>query len=283
MNASILASLIAAVIAGGIVWFFTDVFLNAAEEYREHFKERASSNLAAMFLFIEADKLFALNMIFIAIAFALVWLFTGLLILAAVVAIGLGASYPFVLRYLRNRRVNRAISQLPDALAAIASGMKSGQSLQQAMETVVTFEKGVIAQELTLFLRELRVGVSFNEALDNFYSHLPRIEVQLVAAAMKIARETGSNLAETLDRIASTLRAKMQMEGKIKALTSQGKLQGIVMAALPAFLAGAITLMEPKAMHYLYTTWYGWLVIGGVATMDMIGYFFIRKIVTIDV
>jgi tight adherence protein B len=161
--------------------------------------------------------------------------------------------------------------------------MKSGQSLQQAMETVVTFEKGPIAQEMTLFLRELRVGVGFNEALDNFYAHLPRNEVQLVVAAMKIARETGSNLAETLERIAQTLRSKLQMEGKIRSLTAQGKLQGIVMAALPVGMGLVLARAEPHAMSYMYTTWYGWAVMAVIGVMDMIGYFIIRKIVSIDV
>ena len=283
MDSSLLPSLILAIVAAGAVWFFVDVFVKAAADYRESFKESATSNLAAMFLFIEGDKLFIINLIVIAFAMLMLWLFTGSITVALLGAVALGASYPLILRVLSYRRIDRAIEQMPDALAANSYGMKSGQSLQQAMETVVSFEKGPIAQEMTLFLRELRVGIGFNEALDNFYAHLPRTEVQLVVAAMKIARETGSNLAETLERIAHTLRSKLQMEGKIRSLTAQGKLQGLVMAALPIVIGLALTHMEPKAMSYMFTTWYGWLIMAVIATMDMVGYFIIRKIVSIDV
>ena len=283
MDSSLIPSLIFAVIAAGAIWFFVDVVIKAAADYRESFKENATSNLAAMFLFIEGDKLFVLNLIAIAGAMFVLWAFTGSVVVALVGAVMLGASYPFVLRFLRSRRIDRAVEQLPDVLAAISSGMKSGQSLQQAMETVVSFEKGPVAQELTLFLRELRVGVGFNEALDNFYGHLPRTEVQLVVAAMKIARETGSNLAETLERIAHTLRSKLQMEGKIRSLTAQGKLQGLVMSALPILIGLVLWIKDPHSMQFMYTTWYGWIVIGLIVILDSVGYFFIRKIVSIDV
>lgn len=283
MDMSIVPSLVMAVVAAGVAWYFIDIVTKAAADYRESFKESATRNLAAMFLFIEGDKLFVLNLIVILVVMLFLWFFTGSPVLALIGGAGMGASYPFVLRFLRKKRVDRAVEQLPDALTAISSGMKSGQSLQQAMETVVTFEKGPIAQEMTLFLRELRVGVGFNEALDNFHAHLPRAEVQLVVAAMKIARETGSNLAETLERIATTLRGKLQMEGKIRSLTAQGQLQGLVMAALPVFMGLVLSKMEPHAMSFLFSTWYGWLVMAVITVMDVIGYLIIRKIVSIDV
>ncbi len=283
MDTSLIPSLILAVVAAGAVWFLVDVLVKAAADYRESFKESATANLTAMFLFIEGDKLFVINLIVIAAAMLLIWIFTGSITFGLVGGVGLAASYPLILGFLKRRRIDRAIEQMPDALTAISSGMRSGQSLQQAMETVVAFEKGPIVQEMTLFLRELRVGVGFNEALDNFYSHLPRTEVQLMVAAMKIARETGSNLAETLERIAHTLRSKLQMEGKIRSLTAQGKLQGLVMTLLPIFMGVVLSRMEPHAMSYLFTTWYGWLVMGLIAVLDLLGYFFIRKIVSIDV
>jgi tight adherence protein B len=283
MGSSLIPSLIFAIVVGGAVWFLIDVLLKAAADYRENFKESATANLAAMFLFIEGDKLFVMNIISIIGVVLLLVIFTGSFVVALIGGGLLGASYPIILRYLRNNRITRAVEQLPDVLAAISSGMKSGQSMQQAIETVVTFEKGPVAQEFTLFLRELRVGVSFDEALDNFYTHLPRTEVQLVIAAMKIARETGSNLAETLERIAHTLRSKLQMEGKIRSLTAQGRLQGIVMASLPVVIGLVLFKMEPHSMHYMYTTWYGWLAIVGMILLDLVGYFFIRKIVSIDV
>ncbi len=279
----VLLSVLLAVIAAGAAWFFVDVFSKATAEYRKHFNERASRNLAAMFLFIETDKLFIMNIVLIITVFLSVVILFGNVVVALLLAAAVGISPPWIYRYLKRKRIDRTVQQLPDTLMSVASGMRSGQSLQQAFETVVSFEKGAIAQEFGLFLRELRVGVGFNEALDNLHARVPRIEIQLMSAAMKIARETGSNLAETLERIATTLRNKLQMEGKIRSLTAQGKLQGLVMAALPAVLTLALFRLEPQEMSYLFTTWYGWLVVGVIVTFDVAGYMFIRKIVDIDV
>jgi tight adherence protein B len=279
----LLLSLLVAVIAAGTVWFFVDVFVKAAADYRERFKESAQRSLSTLFLFIEADRLFVMNVLLIITVFLVSLVIFGNIYLSLVLSVAAAASPPLVYRVLRRRYMDRAIDQLPDTLMSLASGMRSGQSLQQSLEAVVSFDKGPLAQELTLFLRELRVGVGFNEALDNLHARLPRNEIQLVGAAMKIARETGSNLAETIERIAATLRSKMQMEGKIRSLTAQGKLQGIVMAALPFVIGAALFKMEPTAMGYMFTTWYGWLVVGTILTFDIIGYLIIRKIVDIDV
>ena len=108
-------------------------------------------------------------------------------------------------------------------------------------------------------------------------------EIDLFVSAVSIAREVGGNLSETLDRLASSLRTKLAMEGKIRALTSQGKLQGIIVGLLPVFLAAILYVMDPVAMRPLFTTLYGWGVMGALFVMLMLGAFFIRKIVTIDV
>jgi tight adherence protein B len=105
----------------------------------------------------------------------------------------------------------------------------------------------------------------------------------MVVAGMRISREVGGNLADILETLADTLRRKHTMEGKIKALTAQGKMQGIIMTALPLFLMLILTYMEPEAMQPLYHTMMGWAVLAIVAVMEVIGYVAINKITTIDV
>ncbi|MGH8601107.1 MAG: type II secretion system F family protein, partial [Burkholderiales bacterium] len=86
-----------------------------------------------------------------------------------------------------------------------------------------------------------------------------------------------------LESLADTLRRKHQMEGKINSLTAQGKMQGVVMTGLPLFLMLVLTKMEPEAMHPLWHTTLGWMVLGVIAVMEVIGYLAIRKITNIDV
>ena len=98
-----------------------------------------------------------------------------------------------------------------------------------------------------------------------------------------LSREVGANLAETLESLAKTIRAKLQMEGKIRSLTAQGKMQGIVMAGLPVFLIMILNFMEPEAMAPLFHAWYGWITMAVIVVMIAIGYHFISKITNIDV
>ena len=132
-------------------------------------------------------------------------------------------------------------------------------------------------------LAEQRLGVDFDVALSNMEKRMPVPDFVLLVAAMRITREVGGNFAEILESLSHTLRRKHEMEGKIKALTAQGRLQGIVMACLPLGLMGALTKMEPEAMAPLYDTGVGWLVLLVVFVMIILGYAFIRKIVNIDV
>jgi tight adherence protein B len=105
----------------------------------------------------------------------------------------------------------------------------------------------------------------------------------MMTAAVTIAREVGGNLAEALESVARTLREKLTMEGKIKALTSQGRMQGIVMTCLPLFLMLVLRFMEPKAMAPLFTEPVGWATLAVIGVMELLGYFSISKITNIDV
>ena len=112
---------------------------------------------------------------------------------------------------------------------------------------------------------------------------VPLQSVTLTVAAMRIAGETGGHLAETLERASQTLRNKLAMEGKIRALTSQGKLQAWVVGALPLFLMYVLDKMEPEAMHLMFTTQVGWATLVVIGLFEFFGVLIIRKIVDIDV
>jgi len=172
---------------------------------------------------------------------------------------------------------------LPDALLMVSGAMRAGASLTVAMESMVKEQRPPLSQEFDLLLREQRVGVDFDTALKNMEKRLPVPDFIMVVSGMRISREVGGNLADILETLADTLRMKHQMEGKIKALTAQGKMQGLVMTSLPLFLMFILTHMEPEAMAPLYDTLVGWATLSVIAVMEVIGYVAIQKIVSIDV
>lgn len=253
------------------------------DRYREAFTRTAQNSLSEMFLFMDAQRLFLYNMVLLAIVPLSVEAITDSVPLA-VAAMALLMILPrFVYRHLRAKRLKQFVVQLPDALMALSSSLRAGGSLAVSLEKLVEEQRPPLSQEFELFQREQRMGVDFDTALDHMASRIAHPDFHLVAAGMRISREVGGNLAGILETQADILRSKAMMEGKINALTAQGKLQGLVMTFLPMILAVILYFMEPDAMMLLFTTHTGWAVLGVIAVMETLGYLAINKITTIDV
>jgi tight adherence protein B len=99
---------------------------------------------------------------------------------------------------------------------------------------------------------------------------------------LRVSKEVGGNLSEPLQVLAETLRRKAILEGRIQALTAQGRIQGLVMTLFPLLLMGVLYLMQPT-MGLLFSTTIGWVVLTVIAAMLLLGYAMIRKIVAIDI
>jgi tight adherence protein B len=243
----------------------------------------AADALEGMFIFTGAQRLQYLFLGVLILLPLVALIFTGNLAIVVLLGVAAFVAPRWMLRFMQRRRLARFEQQLPDALLMMTGALRAGASLPMAIEAVATEAKAPIAQEFELLQRELRLGVDFIVALRNMEKRAPVPDLAMVTAGMALSREVGANLAETLDSIAKTVRAKLQMEGKIRSLTAQGKMQGIVMALLPALLVVVLQVLEPEAMEPLFTTWYGWITVAVIVVADLIGYFFIRKIVSIDV
>jgi len=243
----------------------------------------AQIDLEGMFIFTEAHRILVLNVALLLVLPMATWLLSGNGVLAGLALVVALVAPRLAVRLIAQRRLRRFEEQLPDALLMVAGAMRAGASLTIALDSVACEAKPPISQEFDLLLRELRLGVDFGVALEGLERRVPLPDLALVTAGMALSREVGANLAETLESLSRTIRAKLQMEGKIRSLTAQGKLQGIVMSALPALLMVILSVMEPEAMAPLFHAWYGWVTMGVIVVVIGIGYHFIRKITTIDV
>lgn len=277
------ATIAVALAAALLAWALIDIGTNGLARYRRVFTERAHINLRELFLFIEPSRLFMLNIAAMLIAGALAWIVSGRLAVGMIAALAVAFVPRMVLRVMRERRLDRLEQQLPDALMMLAGGMRAGVSLTQAVQQLALEARPPVSQEFDLMLREQRLGVPLDEALENLNRRVPLQSMTLTVSAMRIASETGGHLAETLERAAHTLRSKLAMEGKIRALTSQGKLQAWVVGSLPVFLILVLREMEPAAMGLMFTTPTGWGTLAVIALLEFFGVLLIRKIAAIDV
>jgi tight adherence protein B len=265
-----------------LVWASTDLLAGALKAYRAVFTEHTHVRLRELFLFVDTSRLYVLNVALTLLAFVAGWWLAGAALGA--VAAGMAALSPWVAtRWLRRKRLVAIEQQLPDALLMLSGGLKAGGSLSGSLQQYVREARPPLSQELDLVLREQRLGVSLDQALEGLGRRIPLQSMILAVCAMRIATETGGGLAEALERASTTLRSKLAMEGKIGALTAQGKLQAIVVGLLPLGMLFAMLKLEPADTGMLFTTHVGWGVLAVIVVLELFGVLLIRRIVAIDV
>ncbi|HEY0062185.1 MAG TPA: type II secretion system F family protein [Telluria sp.] len=286
MNGTLMITLITTVVAVAaamLAWFMIDVGTVGIARYRASFTERTKFQVQEFFLFIDVRKLFVANLAMMTLGAAVVWGLTGSWVLAVPVFFGLALMPRFLYAWMRQRRMMQFEHQLPDALMMMSGGMRAGVGLSSAIAQVVAEAPNPVGQEFSLLLREQRLGVTLEQSLNNLARRMPTQTTSLVVSAMRIASETGGGLAETLERTAVTIRSRLQMEGKIRALTAQGKLQAIVVGLLPVGLMLVLNAMEPQAMALLWHSRVGWATLAVLAVFEFMGVYVIRRIIDIDV
>lgn len=267
----------------GLIWMSLHFGSRWLARRQERNAKSAASELEGMFIFTDTNRIMVINVAVLILLPVLAWFATANLLLVGACMVLAFVAPRYVVRYIAKRRLREFEQQLPDALLMVTGALRAGASLMIALESVAAEGKPPVSQEFELLLRELRLGTDFGMALQNLERRVPLPDLLMVTSGMALAREVGANLAETLESIARTIRARLQMEGKIRSLTAQGKMQGLVMSALPLFLVVILRVMEPEAMEPLFTEWYGWATLAFILLAVAVGYHFISKITNIDV
>jgi tight adherence protein B len=195
-----------------------------------------------------------------------------------------GAALPlFILRGIIERRVKAFNNQLGDCLVLIANSLRTGYSFMQAIQMVASEMLPPISVEFARTLREMNLGVTTEEALNNLAKRINSDDLDLVLTAVMIQRQIGGNLAEILDNIAGTIRERLKIKGHIRTLTAQGRISGLIVGILPIALGLVIQMLNPEYIRVLYTTDSGLFMLGGAAVSQVFGVLLIRKIVNIEV
>jgi tight adherence protein B len=210
-------------------------------------------------------------------------------------ALLVGALVGFLLpRFWLGRRKGSRLrafdKQLPDTITLIANALRAGSSFLQAIELVVRESRPPVSTEFGRVIREVNLGLPFEQALENMVRRVKSDDLELMATAISIQHTVGGNLAEILDSIAYTIRERIRIKGEIRTLTAQQRLSGYVVGFLPMALAGFIFLAAPKFFDPMFFNPPGVLglpagviIMGFGLFMMFIGFMLIRKIVDIEV
>jgi len=140
-----------------------------------------------------------------------------------------------------------------------------------------------MSEEFAILQQQLSIGMSFEDALESLANRVGSDDLMLVTTAILISRKTGGNVTEIFDKISETIRGRMRIERKVKSLTAQGRLQGIIVSAMPVFLGLVMTIIKPKMMLPFLTSAIGAISILAMCVLITLGWLMIRKIIKIDV
>lgn len=277
---------------GGLTYFILQSFRAAAEEYAVAYSETTARQMEDMFLFIPPRRVLELAAASAAVCFLLGFLalggFMGRTLMRGLVvgllAGAIGWNIPrLVLGVMKRRRLLKFNLQLVDSLVNMSNALKAGFSIQQAIEMVVREGQNPIAQEFATFLHQTRVGMRMEDAFESLLARVQSQDLALMVASIEIARQTGGNLTEVFEKIAHTIRERMRIEQRIRTLTAQGRLQGIVVGAMPVLLGLAMFMLDKPMMLAFVQSNFGAGMLAAVAMLEILGALVIRKIITIDV
>ncbi|CAM3933419.1 secretion system protein F [Corallococcus sp. ZKHCc1 1396] len=280
-----LAGIVLLLVTGSVFFFSLVIFSvlsKAYEQYQERYVAKSMNDLSDMFLFIDARQMLILNIACMCLLGILSYIIFNPIL--AVLATLFGFFLPMLMvKHYRKRRIKKFNVQLVDALQAMANAFKAGLTFPQAIEHVAREAMPPLSQEFGLFVKEVKLGVPLEEALVNMGRRVGSDDLELVVVSTNIARQLGGNMAEMFETISTVIRERFRLEGKIDALTSQGKLQGWIVAAMPAVLGMVLNYMRPDLMEPMLDHFFGYVLVTIIAIMEIMGILIIRRIVNIDI
>lgn len=173
-------------------------------------------------------------------------LFAGI---AAALSVGLPGMY---VAAVRRRRLNKLLSQLPNAFDLISRMMRAGQTFSQAMQVTASEADAPLSEEFGYCCDQQRLGLSADAALRDLARRTGVLEVRIFVLAVVVHRQTGGNLSDLLENLAVIIRERYRVKGIISALTAEGRMQASILLALPVVMLIGMTVFSPEYVRELY-------------------------------
>ncbi len=277
-----------------IVRTFTDA-ARASEERLNLEQEnafRATTDISPLSRFVSQGRLFRLRMISAllpAIVVPGIFFAAGVRTVWVMVGFGLFFGFwgwilpKFYFGFLVRRRQRQFELDVLDLALGLDNALRAGMALPQALEKISERMHGVMREELDIVQREYRFGIDLVQALEHLHARMPCEDIRLLVSAIRITSEAGGSLAEILKEMAEMIRGRREFADKVKTLTAEGRFEAIAMSLAPVAAFVFMYLIQPELMRVLYTTTLGWCALGAVAALEIMGYYVINKIVTIEV
>lgn len=202
----------------------------------------------------------------------------------AVAGVVIGGLLPYLyVRRVRSKRMRSAEEQLPEAIDLLGRAIRSGHPLSAGLRMVAEESAPPLAGEFRRVFEEQKFGLPFEDSLSGLAARVPLVDVRILVTAVLIQREVGGNLAEILDNLSQLIRSRFNIRRQLRTYTAQGRMSGYILGGLPIAVGGLIFLLNPDYIGPLFSEPIGKMMIWAAVILQLMGFFWIRKIVDIEI
>jgi tight adherence protein B len=239
-------------------------------------------------LAFRTNEWFVIRMVSVVVTTAGAWLLFESSAVGELFALVVGGVVGFFLPQLflsfkAKRRARKFETQLPDVLTLLASSLATGFSLAQGVDAIVRDASEPSAKEFSRALAETRIGATLEDTFDHLAQRMGSVNLEWTTMAIRIQRQVGGNLAETLRTTAATLREREQLKRYVHGLSAEGRLSAYILVSLPFALFFYMLAVNKAYVSLLWTNPIGWGMLGGGGIAMVIGIFWMRSVVTVEV
>lgn len=190
---------------------------------------------------------------------------------------------PVIINAMINNRHHRFQQQFTDGMMIISSSLKAGLNLSQAFEIVAEEMPPPINEEFALVVKENKMGLTLEDCLIHLKQRMPLDDLSMVVTSVSIAQDTGGDLTEIFDQLVVTVTEKQKLENKVKTLTVQGRLQGVIMGLLPVAFAGFVYFTNPHNFDVMFQYQIGKILLVWAVFSELIGIVMIKQLSKVEV
>lgn len=206
------------------------------------------------------------------------------LLLAALLALFVCGGMPFAyLLYCKKQRRVRFDEQLPDALSMVARSLRAGHSLSGAIELISQEMPEPTGGLFKIAYEQQQLGMRMTDSLRSLLKKIESIDLHFFVTIVRINNETGGNLAEILDKLADTVRSRLQIRRQVKVYSAQGRMSGYVLTIMPVATFFGFNVLNPGYMSVFYTERLCQLILCAAVMAQIVGFLVIRKIIDIRI
>jgi tight adherence protein B len=188
----------------------------------------------------------------------------------------------WLLAFLKKRRINKFLDELPNAMDVIVRGVRAGLPLGDCMRIIANEAQEPVRSEFRHIMESQALGISMAESVTKLYERIPVTEANFFGIVIAIQQKAGGNLAEALGNLSKVLRERKKMKSKIAAMSQEAKASAVIIAALPFLVAFLTYLSSPTYIELLWTTMVGKVALGCSAVWMIVGILVMKKMINFD-